>query len=122
MTENRQIVIDSLPDDKLGPGNFLLRTAEVPDPDEGEVLCRTLALTIGAGQRAGLQGSASYAGAPKTGVPMSGTAKSVSVITGVSPAHSRGTTMATGNLRPPYSTIASKRRLPSSTFVTSWIV
>ena len=37
------------------------------------MLCRTLALTIGAGQRAGLQGSASYAGAPKTGVVMGGT-------------------------------------------------
>ena len=35
--------------------------------------CRTLAITIGAGQRAGLQGSASYAGAPTTGIVMAGT-------------------------------------------------
>ena len=34
---------------------------------------RTLAITIGAGQCAGLQGSASYAGAPTTGIVMGGT-------------------------------------------------
>ena len=73
-TENRQIVIDSLPADKLEPGHFALRTGPVPEPGEGEVLCRTLALTVGAGQRAGLQGSASYAGAPRSGVVMGGSA------------------------------------------------
>ncbi len=74
MTENRQIIIDSLPTDRLEPGNYALRTVEVPAPGDGEVLCRTLAITIGAGQRAGLQGSASYAGAPRAGIVMSGTA------------------------------------------------
>lgn len=44
----------------------------VPQPGVGEVLCRTIAITIGAGQRAGLQGSASYAGAPETGRVMGG--------------------------------------------------
>ena len=62
MTENRQIIIDSLPTGRLEPGNYALRTGEAPSPGDGEVLCRTLAITIGAGQRAGLQGSASYAG------------------------------------------------------------
>ena len=74
MTENRQIIIDSLPTDRLEPGNYALRTVEAPAPGDGEVLCRTLAITIGAGQRAGLQGSASYAGAPRAGMVMSGTA------------------------------------------------
>jgi len=74
MTENRQIIIDSLPQDRLEPGNYALRTVEVPAPGDGEVLCRTLAITIGAGQRAGLQGSASYAGAPRAGMVMGGTA------------------------------------------------
>ena len=37
------------------------------------MLCRTLALTIGAGQRAGLQGSASYAGKAQADVLMPGT-------------------------------------------------
>jgi NADPH-dependent curcumin reductase CurA len=45
---------------------------ELSEPGDGEVLVRTLALTIGAGQRAGLQGSASYAGAPTTGIVMGG--------------------------------------------------
>lgn len=74
MTENRQIIIDSLPTGRLEPGNYALRTGEAPVPGDGEVLCRTLAITIGAGQRAGLQGSASYAGAPRTGMVMGGTA------------------------------------------------
>ena len=72
--ENRQIVIASLPQDKLAEEHFALRTAPAPTPGDGEVLCRTLALTVAAGQRAGLQGSASYAGAPKTGVVMGGSA------------------------------------------------
>lgn len=72
--DNRQVVITTLPEDKLETGNFELRTVEAQEPADGEVLCRTLVLTMGAGQRAGLQGSASYAGAPKTGIVMNGTA------------------------------------------------
>ena len=71
---NRQIVIASLPTGKLQAENFALRTTPAPMPAEGEVLCRTLVLTVAAGQRAGLQGSASYAGAPRTGVVMGGSA------------------------------------------------
>jgi NADPH-dependent curcumin reductase CurA len=73
MPENRQILIGTLPDGALKESDYQLRLSPVPEPAEGEVLCRTLALTIGAGQRAGLQGSASYAGAPVTGVVMGGT-------------------------------------------------
>jgi NADPH-dependent curcumin reductase CurA len=73
MTENRQVLIASLPTGALAADNYAVRTSPVPTPGDGEVLVRTLALTIGAGQRAGLQGSASYAGAPTTGVVMSGT-------------------------------------------------
>ena len=72
--DNRQIVITALPQGKLEPDHFALRTVAAPEPDAGEVLCRTLALTVGAGQRAGLQGSASYAGAPRTGIVMGGSA------------------------------------------------
>ena len=71
--DNRQIVIESLPRDKLAANNFALRSEPAAQPGPGEVLCRTLVLTVGAGQRAGLQGSASYAGAPKSGVVMGGT-------------------------------------------------
>ncbi|MCP3988609.1 MAG: NADP-dependent oxidoreductase [Actinomycetia bacterium] len=69
---NTQVLIDSLPEGRLEPSNFRLETAPVPDPGDGEVLCRTVAVTIGAGQRAGLQGSASYAGAPEAGRVMGG--------------------------------------------------
>ena len=72
-TEHRQVLIASLPDGRLRTENFEVRSAPLPVPGEGEVLCRTVAITIGAGQRAGLQGSASYAGAPEAGRVMGGT-------------------------------------------------
>jgi len=73
MADNRWIAIASLPSGPLQASDFELRRAPMPEPADGEVLCRTLAITIGAGQRAGLQGSASYAGAARAGVVMSGT-------------------------------------------------
>ena len=69
---NRRMVIASLPEDRLDPANFELIDAALPEPAAGQLLCRTLAITIGAGQRAGLQGSASYAGAPEAGRVMGG--------------------------------------------------
>ena len=64
MADNRQILIGSLPSGALAADDYELVTTPAPEPGDGEVLVRTLAITIGAGQRAGLQGSASYAGAP----------------------------------------------------------
>jgi NADPH-dependent curcumin reductase CurA len=72
MAENRQVIIASLPTGALSASDFEVRTAPMPEPADGEVLCQTVALTIGAGQRAGLQGSASYAGAPESGRVMGG--------------------------------------------------
>jgi NADPH-dependent curcumin reductase CurA len=73
MAQNRQILIARVPDGPLVPDHFEARDAPAPVCTDGDVLCRTLALTIGAGQRAGLQGSASYAGAPRAGAVMGGT-------------------------------------------------
>ncbi|MDG2112478.1 MAG: NADP-dependent oxidoreductase, partial [Actinomycetota bacterium] len=73
MSDNQMIVIAEVPDGPLRPDNFASRTAEVPVAGDGEVLLETLAITIGAGQRAGLQGSASYAGAAQADVVMGGT-------------------------------------------------
>ncbi len=73
MAENRQVLIASVPMGPLQLSHFEIQSTPVPSCGDGEVLCRTLALTIGAGQRAGLQGSASYAGAPRAGVVMGGT-------------------------------------------------
>jgi hypothetical protein len=73
MLRNTQVLIASVPNGPLGLEHFAVKEAEAPDCGDGQVLCRTVALTIGAGQRAGLQGSASYAGAPRAGVVMGGT-------------------------------------------------
>ena len=74
MAQNRQLLIASLPRGPLAESNYTLQTVDAPEPGPGEVLCRTLALAITAGTRAGLQGSASYAGAPKAGIVMNGSA------------------------------------------------
>ncbi|MGH2609791.1 MAG: zinc-binding dehydrogenase, partial [Tepidiformaceae bacterium] len=73
MPQNRQVMIASVPQGPLRVEDFEVQSSAIPRPGEGKVLCKTLAFTIGAGQRAGLQGSASYAGAPKAGVVMGGT-------------------------------------------------
>ena len=73
MRENRQILIDSLPEDKLTESNYRLDTNEISKPGKEEVLCKTLVISVGAGSRAGMQGSASYAGAPKTDIVMGAT-------------------------------------------------
>lgn len=73
MTTNQQVLIDSLPEGKLRADNYRLAESSVPEPADGEVLVQTIAFAITAGTRAGLQGSASYAGAPTTGVVMNGT-------------------------------------------------
>jgi len=71
--QNRQIIVASLPKGALRAEDYELRSVPAATPGAGEVAVAVLALTIGAGQRAGLQGSASYAGAPTTGIVMGGT-------------------------------------------------
>ncbi len=73
MTGNAQVLIDRLPEGKLEASHYKLVDGDRPDVGENEVLVKTKAFAITAGTRAGLQGSASYAGAPKTGVVMNGT-------------------------------------------------
>ena len=73
MPQNRQVLIKSLPKGALAAEDYELVRSDVPTAGEGEVLVRTMVLTIGAGQRAGLQGSASYAGTPTTRIVMGGT-------------------------------------------------
>lgn len=70
---NNQIVIASVPQGPLELHHFAHRQGAPPEPGNGEVLVQTLAITIGAGQRAGLQGSAGYAGAAEADVVMGGT-------------------------------------------------
>ena len=72
MKENRQILIKSLPQGKLEASNFCLELATMPVLGDDQVLVKTTAFSISAGARAGLQGSASYAGAPAAGRIMNG--------------------------------------------------
>ena len=73
MAENQQVLIDSLPAGKLTEQNYRLAEAPIPEIGTEEILVKTIAFAITAGTRAGLQGSATYAGAPQTGIVMGGT-------------------------------------------------
>ena len=66
--KNSQIVIDSLPEDKLSHDHFRQINAPLPDVESGQVLIKTAAISIVAGARAGLQGSANYTTGPAVGV------------------------------------------------------
>ena len=71
----RQFVVAEVPKGPLEERHFALESAELPELGDGKVRVRVEALTIGAGQRASLQGSAGYAGASKgeTNAVMDGT-------------------------------------------------
>ena len=71
--ENQQILIDRLPTGKLRANDYKVAQAPMPEAGPGQVLVKTQAFAITAGTRAGLQGSASYAGAPAAGRVMNGT-------------------------------------------------
>ena len=71
--ENQQVLIDRLPSGKLQVSDYRLKDSAMPEIRDDEVLIKTQAFAITAGTRAGLQGSASYAGAPAAGRVMNGT-------------------------------------------------
>lgn len=54
---NRQIVLARLPEGRLTEDHFVVQEAPVPEPGDGEVLCRTLLLSIDAANRAWMQGA-----------------------------------------------------------------
>ncbi|GGX63826.1 NADP-dependent oxidoreductase [Tateyamaria omphalii] len=66
---NRQIVVASLPQGALGPEHFELREAETPAPQDGEVLLRTILMSIDAANRSWMQG-ATYRDAVNAGDAM----------------------------------------------------
>ena len=69
---NRQIVLASLPQgDKLAPDHFAAAQSAVPTPGEGEVLLRSLYISLDAANRAWMQG-ATYRSALKAGDVMAG--------------------------------------------------
>ena len=66
MPGNRQIIVRELPKGALTETHFALHEADRPVPGEGEVLLRTILMSIDAANRAWMQG-ATYREAVKAG-------------------------------------------------------
>ena len=67
--QNRQITIAKLPTAELTPDHFKLVEADMPTPDEGEVLLRVILMSIDAANRSWMKG-ATYRAAVNAGDPM----------------------------------------------------
>ena len=68
---NRQVIIQELPKGELTTGHFAVQDGPAPDPEEGQVLVRTILISIDAANRAWMQG-ATYREAVKAGDVMHG--------------------------------------------------
>ena len=68
---NRQIVVTELPEDRLEQRHFAAREAARPEPGDGEVLTRTLLLSLDPANRAWMQG-ATYRAPVRAGEVMAG--------------------------------------------------
>ena len=66
---NRQITLTALPEGPLGAQHFALSDVPIPTPNEGEVLLRTILMSIDAANRSWMQG-ATYRDAVKAGDAM----------------------------------------------------
>jgi NADPH-dependent curcumin reductase CurA len=71
MTANRQILLVETPKGKLGPQHFRLTGGTVPAPKDGEVLVKTLYISLDAANRAWMQG-ATYRSAVEANTVMAG--------------------------------------------------
>ena len=71
MTLNKQIVLERKPNGKLTVDCFRTRSGPVAEPGPGEVLCRTLLLSLDPANRAWMQG-ATYRGQVHAGTVMPG--------------------------------------------------
>lgn len=69
--DNRQIVLTEIPEGRLGEHHFRLASGERPKPGEGEVLVRSLYISLDAANRAWMQG-ATYRSALRPGDVMAG--------------------------------------------------
>jgi NADPH-dependent curcumin reductase CurA len=68
---NRQILLDQIPQGKLGREHFRLKEAAVPKPGDGELLVRTRYISLDAANRAWMSG-ATYRAALSAGQLMAG--------------------------------------------------
>ena len=72
MTENRRIVLASRPHGAPTPDNFRLETAPMPEPGEGQLVLKTLFLSLDPYMRGRMSDSASYAAPVGIGEVMTG--------------------------------------------------
>jgi NADPH-dependent curcumin reductase CurA len=56
MNRNRQVVLTQLPEGALSPEHFEMRDGTMPQPRPGELLCRTLLLSLDPANRAWMNG------------------------------------------------------------------
>ena len=71
MANNRQILVKKLPEGPLEEGHFELRETPIPTPDAGEVLTRTIYLSLDPANRAWMRG-ATYRAPVEAGDVMAG--------------------------------------------------
>ncbi|MGH7415812.1 MAG: NADP-dependent oxidoreductase, partial [Candidatus Rokuibacteriota bacterium] len=64
---NRQIVLRSRPDGMPRPGDFDLVESPLPEPQGGEILCRTIYLSLDPYMRGRISGARSYAASVEPG-------------------------------------------------------
>jgi len=88
MPVNRQILIDQIPQGRLGPEHFRQIEGEMPTPGEGEVLVRTRYISLDAANRAWMLGR-TYREALSAGQVMAGGALA-EVVESLDPAFSPG--------------------------------
>jgi NADPH-dependent curcumin reductase CurA len=67
--KNRTIVVAELPSDALTPEHFSMQEGDMPAPSDGEVLLRTILMSIDAANRSWMKG-ATYRDAVNAGDPM----------------------------------------------------
>ena len=75
--DNRQIVLEQIPQGKLTPDHFRMQTTPAPAAADGEVLVRTRYISLDAANRAWMQG-ATYRSALQSGDVMAGGAVAAS--------------------------------------------
>jgi NADPH-dependent curcumin reductase CurA len=90
MTTNLQIVLTDTPNGKLQESHFESRSSEAPSPEDGQVLVRSVLLSLDAANRAWMQG-ATYKSAVEPGQIMHGYALGEVI-------ESRSATHATGDI------------------------
>lgn len=117
--KNRTITIKELPTDALTPEHFTMIESEMPAPGEGEVLLRTILMSIDAANRSWMKG-ATYRDAVKEGDAMP-TYSICEVVESASPRLARGDLVAAESVWSDYAVVKARgaTKLPAMTPVSN---